>query len=168
MTLANRKRETAVTTDDIARSETSIWVESLVLNFQEALDFMEAAVRDCPDDLWLTNMWEVPDPDAGTEIRDTDGALITDHAERHALVQRHRAPRRTDLLGYVGYCRQRVAHGLKELTEERAMTRLSGGRHQGKPYAWRLMQMMRHVTEHASQIRQFITAAGITSDPGAG
>ncbi len=195
-----------MTTDDIARSETSIWVESLGLNFQEALDLMEAAVRDCTDELWLTNMWEVPDPEAGTEMRGPDGTLITDSGERRALVQRHGAPwgvawhalqvldarlyqgglvrwetspalgvepgfdittllapwSRTDLLGYLDYCRQRVVDGFKELTEERAMTRLSTGRHQGNPYAWRLMQMLRHVTEHASQIRQFITAADST------
>ncbi len=44
---------------------------------------------------------------------------------------------------------------------------LSTGRHQGKPYAWRLMQMLRHVTEHGSQIRQFITTTGISADAGA-
>lgn len=201
-----------MTTDDNARSETSVWAESLGLSFQEALDLMEAAVKDCTDELWRTNMWEVPGPDAGVEMRGPDGALLTDLGERHALVQRHGTPwgvtwhalqvldarlcqgglvpwetspalgvepgfdittlpapwSRTDLLGYSAYCRQRVVDGLEKLTEERAMTRLSSGRHQGKPYAWRLMQMLRHVTEHGSQIRQFITAAGVTSGAEAG
>jgi hypothetical protein len=31
----------------------------------------------------------------------------------------------------------------------------------GRPYPARLMQAKDHVIEHASQIRQFITAAGI-------
>jgi hypothetical protein len=197
-----------MTTDDRERSATSIWVESVGLNLQEALDLMEAAVRDCPDELWRTNMWAVPGPDAGAEVRGPDGALITDPVERRALVQRHGAPwgvawhalqildarlhqgglvpweaspalgvepgfditalaapwSQADLLAYLAYCRERIVDALKELSDERATARLSTGRHQGKPYAWRLMQMLRHVTEHASQIRQFITAAGVTTD----
>ena len=196
-------------TADRARSGTSIWVQSLELNFQDAFDLLEAAVRDCTDELWLANMWEVPAPEAAAEIRGPDGDLVADPLKRQALVQRHGAPwgvvwhalqvldarlcqgelvpwqaspalgvepgfdietlsvpwSRDDLLGYIDYCRQRVVDALEELTEEKAARRLASGRHQGKPYAWRLMQMMRHVTEHGSQIRQFITAAGVS--PGA-
>src|SRR2546423_15562561 len=63
-----------------------MWVESLGGNFQQALGLMEAAIRDCPDELWQANMWEVPDDAA--EVRSVDGNLVTDPAERHALVQR--------------------------------------------------------------------------------
>jgi hypothetical protein len=185
-----------------APSAPSIWVESLGLGLHEALDLLEAAVRDCPDELWCSSMWHVPAPDADVEMHGPDGGLITDPAERHALVQRHGTPwgvawhalqvldarlhqgglvpweaspalgvdpsfdittlaapwSQADLLRYVASCRARVVAGLGELTEERAAARLSAGHHQGKPYAWRLMQMMRHVTEHAAQIRQFIAS----------
>lgn len=191
-------------TDDSARSETSIWVESLGLNLHEALDFLESAVRDCPDELWQASMWDVPAPEPGIEVRGPGGVPITDAGERRALVQRHGMPwgvawhalqvldarlhqgglvpwepspalgvdpdfdittlaapwSQTDLLRYVAHCRERVVDAMSELSEERASARLASGRHQGKPYAWRLMQMARHVTEHASQIRQFMTMAG--------
>ena len=39
---------------------TSIWVESLRRSFDEALDLLAAAMRDCTDDLWESSMWEVP------------------------------------------------------------------------------------------------------------
>ena len=39
---------------------TSIWLESLGRTFDQALDLLAAAVRDCTDDLWQSSMWEVP------------------------------------------------------------------------------------------------------------
>jgi hypothetical protein len=63
---------------------------------------------------------------------------------------------RSDLLAYTDYCRRRVVDTLEEVTDERAAT--PAGR---RTYAERLMQAYDHVVEHASQIRQFITAAGV-------
>jgi hypothetical protein len=198
---------------------TSIWVESLGGRFQRAFDLMEAAVRDCTDELWQANMWEVPDDNPAREVRGPEGNLVTDPAGRHALVQRYGTPwgvawhalerldflltggfvpweiwpplserladgtaaalpaaaavsghtgldiltmstpwSRSDVLAYTDYCRQRVADTLKEVTDDKAAT-LSGRR----TYAERLMQAYDHVVEHASQVRQFITAAGVTS-----
>lgn len=60
-------------------------MESLGHNFQTALDLMEVAIRDCTDELWQANMWEVPGQDMGgglIEVRDADGNVITDPAER--------------------------------------------------------------------------------------
>jgi hypothetical protein len=139
-------------------------------------------------------------------VRGSDGNLVTDPAERHALVQRNGTawgvawhaleildakltggfvpwetwPRfggkgiddittlskpwsRADLLAYTDYCRQRVVDTLKGLTDERAAT-LIGRR--GEPYAAYLMRTQDHVVEHASQVRQFITAAGVAPGPG--
>jgi hypothetical protein len=201
---------------------TSVWVESLDGRFQRAFDLIEAAVRDCTDALWQANMWQVPDDDPAREVRGPDGHLVTDPAERLALVQRYGTPwgvawhalerldflltggfvpweiwpplserladgtaaaqpaaagvsghtgldvltmsqpwSRSDLLAYTDYCRQRVADTLKEVTDEKA-ARIVGR----KTYAARLMQAEDHVVEHASQIRQFITAAGVTSGAG--
>jgi hypothetical protein len=71
---------------------TSIWVESLGRNFDEALNLLEAAVRDCTDDLWEVNLWEVADPDADDELPGPDGKLLTDSAARHTLAQRWSTP----------------------------------------------------------------------------
>jgi hypothetical protein len=196
---------------------TSIWVESLGRRFQRAFDLMEAAVGDCTDELWQANMWEVPDDDPAREVRGHDGNVVTDPAERHALVQRYGTPwgvawhalerldflvtgrfapweiwpplaerladgtaaafpaaagvsghtgldiltmptpwSRSDVLAYTDYCRRRVLDTLKEVTDEKAAA--PAGR---RTYAERLMQAYDHVVEHASQIRQFITAAGV-------
>jgi hypothetical protein len=197
---------------------TSIWVESLGSRFQHAFDLMEAAVRDCTDEMWQANMWEVPD-DPAREVRNPSGDFVTGPAERHVLVQRDGTPwgvawhalerldflltggfvpweiwppllerladgtalalpaaagvsghtgldiltmstpwSRSDLLTYSDYCRQRVVDTLKEVTDARAAM-LSGR----TTYAARLMQAQDHVVEHASQIRQFITAPGVRS-----
>jgi hypothetical protein len=197
----------------------SVWVESLAGRFQRALDLLEAAIRDCTDELWRSNMWEVPDDDSARAVRGPDGVLVTDRAERRALVQRYGTPwaiawhalerldfllaggfvpweiwpplserlangtaaaepaaagvsghtgldvlamstpwTRSDLLEYTDYCRQRAADALEQVTDERAATQR--GR---KSYAERLMQAYDHVVEHASQIRQFITTAGVAA-----
>ncbi len=164
-------------------------------------------MRDCPDELWQANMWELPEP-SGEGMRDADGNLVTDPAERHALValaqwngqpwgvawhaleileynltayfvewepwsgfggKRHwpeiplSAWSRTEMLGYIDYCRERVAYALKEFMEEKAAT---ADRH-GRLYGDRVIGKMRHVVEHATQIRQFIdwTASGLIPDP---
>jgi hypothetical protein len=183
----------------------SIWVESLGRNFAEALDLLEAAIRDCTDELWVSNMWEVLDTDA------------PDGVEDHALIQRYSTPwaiawhalerldfvltggfvpweiwpplaerlaagtaaaeapvdgarghtgldvltlsplwTRAEVLAYSDYCRQRVTDALADVTDEKAATLVGRG-----TYAWRLIRMALHVVEHASQIRQFITAAGV-------
>lgn len=180
----------------------SIWVESLARNFEGALGLLEAAVRDCPDELWETSMWVVQAPDA---------ALATEPAAPHLFVERRSTPwsiswhaleildydlageftpweppppftgkahwrdiatlpsawSRPELLGYIDYCRQRVRDTLSDMTDERAATRLPPAhRYHGRPYAWALTALPLHTVEHASQIRQFITAAGVL--PGAG
>jgi hypothetical protein len=69
---------------------------------------------------------------------------------------------RSDMLGYVAYCRQRARETLEAMTDEKAVTLLPPAhRYHGLPFAWILMGIPLHTTEHASQIRQFITTAGI-------
>jgi len=71
------------------------------------------------------------------------------------------------MLRYVDYCRQRVRDTLSDMTEEKAATPLPPAhRDHGRPFAWELAGLPLHTVEHASQIRQFITAAGVA--PGAG
>ena len=180
---------------------TAVWVDSLAHNFQTALDLLEAAIRDCPDELWLANMWEVPSHDA--QVFGPEGNLVTDPGERHALLQRSGQPwavawhalevldanlagafepwtpwpgfggrtgqdttrlaepwSRAELLGYTDYCRQRVVDTLQELSDEKAATPIGA---RAQPYAQRLIDKLGHLIEHGSQIRQFITAAGVPS-----
>jgi hypothetical protein len=168
---------------------TSIWIDCLGRNFGQAFDLLEAAVRDCSDEVWETSMWEVP---------------ARDGAVRHELVQRHSAPwsiawhalevldydlagdlvpwappvpfsgkahwrdlttlpspwTRPQVLGYVDHCRQRVRDRLSDLTDDLAATPIPPThRYRGQPYAWVVTSLPGHTIEHASQIRQFITTA---------
>ena len=69
---------------------------------------------------------------------------------------------RTEMLGYIGYCRERVEYALEEFMEERAATPIGS-----RLYAERVMGKVSHVVEHATQVRQFIdwTASGLIADP---
>jgi hypothetical protein len=66
----------------------SIWVESLGRNFEQVLDLMADAVRDCSDELWEKSMWQVSPPGADHQFLSADWQPITDAAHRSALVER--------------------------------------------------------------------------------
>jgi hypothetical protein len=70
----------------------SVWVEGLARNYDASIDFIEATVRDCPDDLWEASMWLVPEPDPDAQILGPGGELVSDPAVRHRLVQRNGTP----------------------------------------------------------------------------
>ena len=183
----------------------SIWVDSLGRSFDEALDLLAAAVRDCGDELWEASMWEVPADLFGPEPPGPDGKPVTDPAARAALVQRRSTPwsvawhalecldydltgefgpwaapppftgkphwlltslpkawTRSEMLGYVDYCRQRVRDTLSGMTEQKAATPLPAThRYSGHPHAWIITAAVGHTIEHASQIRQFISYAAL-------
>jgi hypothetical protein len=76
-----------------------------------------------------------------------------------------RAWSRSEVVGYIDYCREQARDTLLAMTDEKAATPLPAAhRYGGQPYAWIITSLAGHTTEHASQIRQFITAAGI--EPG--
>jgi hypothetical protein len=186
----------------------SIWVESLGRSFEQALDLLAAAVRDCTDALWETPMWQVPAPDR--QFLGPDWNPVTDPAQRRARaqrwVQRWSTPwsvawhtlegldydltgelgpwappppftghphwrdlaslpaawSRAELLAYIDYCRRRVCDALAGMTDAQAATPLPPvHRYGGRPHAWILTGLVGHTTEHAAQIRQFLTAAGV-------
>jgi hypothetical protein len=64
------------------------------------------------------------------------------------------------------WCRGRVRQTLDGLTEEMAARPLpSAHRYHGMLFAVIVGSLPLHVVEHASQIRQFLTAAGLTVQP---
>jgi hypothetical protein len=65
---------------------------------------------------------------------------------------------KSQIAGYVDYCRGRVRDTLAGLTEEKAATTLPAShRYGGQPYARLIAGCAGHTIEHAAQIRQFIT-----------
>lgn len=87
---------------------------------------------------------------------------FTGHPHWRDLTSLPKAWTRPEMLGYVDYCRQRVRSTLAGMTAEKAATPLPPAhRYRGQPHAWIISGLVGHTTEHATQIRQFITAAGI-------
>jgi hypothetical protein len=73
---------------------------------------------------------------------------------------------KAELLGYIDYCREKVRGTLDALTEDTASRPLPGThRYQGMLYGVLVGRAPLHVLAHASQIRQFLTAAGIRVQP---
>lgn len=187
----------------------SIWVESLARSFEQSLDLLAAAVRDCTADFWEAPMWPVPALPEAHEFLGPDWQPISDPEQRTRLaqkwVERYSAPwavawhamevfdydlsgelapwmppppffghphwrdlpsldaawSRPEILGYIEYCRGRVRAVLADMTDEKAATPLPPAhRYRGQPHAWLITSMVGHTTEHAAQIRQFITSAG--------
>ena len=73
---------------------------------------------------------------------------------------------KAELLGYVDYCRGKVRQTLDALTEEMAAQPIpSAHRDHGMLFGVIVGSMPLHVAQHASQIRQFLTAAGVKVQP---
>ncbi len=165
-------------------------MQSVARNFEQSLRLIEAATADCPDDLWEKDLW--PDQ-ASTGPAPHGGlhgsapwflvyhALFTLDYDLSAELEPWEPPRpfdentyahpnrmftRAELLGYVDYCRERVHRTLDMLTEEMAARPLPAAhRYAGMLYGVIVGGVPLHVVEHATQIRQFLTAAGVDVQP---
>jgi hypothetical protein len=162
------------------------FVQSIASNFKEALGLMEAALRDCPDDLWETDLWPHEAPTGPTPHGGLHGsapwflayhALLTLDYDLSAEFDPWEPPQpfdentdafpnrtftKAELLGYIVYCRGRVRETLDALTGDVAARPLPAThRYHGMLYGVIVGRTPLHVLEHASQIRQFLTAAGV-------
>jgi len=169
---------------------TNPFVQSMASNFDQALRLMEAALVDCPDDLWKTDLWPDEAPTGPTPHGGMHGSapwflayhsLSTLDYDLTAEFEPWEPPQpfddntyafpnrmftKAELLGYIDYCRERVRRTLDLLTEDAAARPLPAAhRHHGMLYGVIVGGMPLHVLEHASQIRQFLTAAGIKVQP---
>jgi hypothetical protein len=166
---------------------TDVFAQSLAHNFDEALDMLQQALIDCPDDLWEADLWPDeaptgPAPDGG--LTGSAPWLLAHHAlicldydlsggfeswhepppfdESTWAVFPNRVFTRGELLGYIAYCRNRVRHTIDDLTEGKAARPLpTSHRYAGRLYGVLVGGMPQHTIEHATQIRQFLRAAGI-------
>jgi hypothetical protein len=158
---------------------TNAFVLSMARNFEQALRLMEAALTDCPDDLWQTGPHGGLHGSApwflGYHALTTLDYDLTGEFEPWAPPQPfddntysfpNRMFTKPELLGYVDWCRGRVPQTLDALTEEMAARPLpSAHRYHGMLFGVLVGSMPLHVVEHASQIRQFLTAAGVKVQP---
>jgi hypothetical protein len=166
------------------------FVQSMASNFEKALRLMEAALSDCPDDLWETDLWPdeaptTPTPHGGLHssapwflgyhaLLTLDYDLAAEFMpweppqpfDENTYAFPNRIFTKAELLDYIGYCRGRVRRTLDALTEEAAVRPLPDPhRYRGAPYGVIVGGIPLHVLEHAAQIRQFLTAAGVSVQP---
>jgi hypothetical protein len=159
-------------------------------NFTQALRLMEAALADCPDGLWETDLWPEEAPTGPTPHGGIHGsapwflgyhALLTLDHDLSAEFEPWEPPRpfdentyafpnrmftKAELLSYLDYCHEKVRRVLDALTEDAAARPLPAAhRYPGTLYAVIVGRVPLHVLEHAAQIRQFLTAAGVQVQP---
>jgi hypothetical protein len=89
--------------------------------------------------------WSPPPPFAG-------------HPHWRDIAQLPAAWTRSEVLAYVEYCRRRARDTLAQMTDERAEAPLPPAhRYRGQPHARIITGLIGHTSEHAAQIRQFVT-----------
>ena len=168
----------------------SPFVLSMSTNFEQALRLLEAALADCPAELWATDLWPDEAPTAPTPHGGLHGSapwFLAYHTlttldydlsgelepwgppppfDDHTYSFPNRVFTQAELLGYIDYCRERVGRTLDGLTEAGAARLLPAAhRYHGTPYAVIVGGLPLHVVEHAAQLRQFLTAAGVKVRP---
>jgi len=166
------------------------FVQSTARNFEQALRLMEVAISDCPQVLWEGDLWPDEAPTGPTSHGGLHGsapwflayhALFTLDYDLTSEFQEWTPPQpfdentyafprrvftKAELLGYVEYCRARSRDTLDEHFEERAAWPLTERhRSHGTLYGVIVGGIPLHVIEHASQIRQFLTSAGVKVQP---
>jgi hypothetical protein len=83
---------------------------------------------------------------------------FTGHPHWRDLVSLPASWSRPEVLGYIEYCRQTVRDALEGMTDVKAARPLPAPhRYGGQPHAGIITSLVGHTTEHAAQIRQFIT-----------
>ena len=143
-----------------------------------AIDMLESALRNCPDELWEKSLWE-DDPDQwvaagfgsfwylGYHTLFWLDLYLTGAEEGFAppppfdLVEMEadevlpRTYTRLELLVYLEICRKRYQETISELSTEQAqrLCRFPWGE---LPYGELLLYTLRHVVEHAAQLHMFI------------
>jgi hypothetical protein len=165
-------------------------VQSMANNFEESLRLMGAAITDCPDILWEKDLWPDEAPTSPTSYGGLHGsapwflayhALLTLDYDLTAEFEPWKPPSpfdentyafpnrvftRAELLGYVEYCRARVLRTLDDHFEEKAVWPLPDAhRDHDTLFGVKVGGIPLHVTEHASQIRQFLADAGVKVQP---
>lgn len=152
--------------------------EMLWRQFRVPIDALGEVLRDCPEELWETRLWE-DQPDqwvasgfsafwylcyhtlfwldlylTGAEEGFAPPAPF-DLVEMEANESLPRTYTREELLGYLAYCRRKCEETIRTLSTEQAyrLCRFSWGE---LPFGELLLYNLRHVQEHAAQLSMFL------------
>lgn len=146
--------------------------------FAIAIDSLGEALRDCPDELWEAHLW-ADEPEqwvaqgfgsfwylgyhtlfwldlylTGAEEGFAPPAPF-DLVEMEANESLPRTYTRAELLSYLALCRQRCEETIAGLTPETA-SRMCSFAWGDVPFGELLLYTMRHVQEHAAQLKLFL------------
>lgn len=161
-------------------------VLSLAHNFDQALAVLATTIDDCPDELWETDLWPDEAPTGPGPYGGLVGSapwLLSHHAltildydltgdfemweppapfDENTWSFPNRVFTRAETVGYVEHCRTRVRAVLDGFDDETAARPLpETHRYAGQAYGVIVGSLPVHTIEHATQIRQFLTAAGV-------
>lgn len=152
--------------------------EMLWHQFGAAIDMLDDAIRDCPDQLWEVSLWE-DQPDQWVASGFSAFWYLCYHAlfwldlyltgaeegfappEPFDLVEMQpgetlpRTYSREELLQYLGYCRRKCKETIGALSSEQA-SRLCQFAWGQLPYAELQLYNLRHVQEHGAQLHMFL------------
>jgi hypothetical protein len=151
---------------------------------------MKAAIADCPDNLWEKDLWPDEAPTGPTPLGGLHGSapwflayhsLLTLDYDLTSELESWHPPKpfdentyafpnriftKAEVLDYVEYCHSRARQTLNDQFEEKASRPLPASqRAHGTLYGVTVGGIPLHVIEHAAQIRQFLTGAGIKVQP---
>ena len=171
------------------RNETMPIIDQTMLwrQFGAVIDDFGSTLRDCPDELWEKGLWD-DHPDqwvasgfsafwylcyhtlfwldlylTGAE----DGFAPPEPFDLMEMDANEDLPRtytRSELLGYLEYCRRKCRDTIEGMTSERAnrLCRFAWGE---LPFGELMLYTLRHVQEHGAQLRMFLgQQAGKSSD----
>ena len=167
-----------------------VFVLSMTRSFGAALRLLEAALADCPEELWETDLWPEEAPTGPTPHGGLHGSapwFLGYHAltvldydlgaelepweppppfDENTWSLPNRMFTKAEVLGYLDHCRERVRRTLDTLTEDGASRPVpSAHRYHGTLYGVLVGSLPSHLVEHAAQIRQFLTTAGVEVRP---
>ena len=159
--------------------KTSIWQQ-----FGAAIDYLDASIAACPDELWLAPLWQTPDsrPEraqfwyvayhtlfwldlylTGTEddfLPPAPFSLIEQYGDEPIP---ERAYTRAELQTYLAACRARCHTTIATLTDETAQSQCQFGWGECS-FLELLIYNLRHVQGHASQLDMLLGQNGVATE----
>lgn len=155
-----------------------IWNEVLWSQFGATIDMLGEAMQACPDELWTAPLWN--DPVVGTKFSgywyvayhavfwldlylsgSVDGFTPPAPFDLNELDAEGLLPNRVftraELQAYLAHCRGKCQEIIEQLTDENAHRLFYfTWRQAGLSYAELLLDNLRHVQEHATQLNMFL------------
>lgn len=158
----------------------SVWIREVGFSYRWAIQHLERVLRECPDELWERNLWDVTLADEaatpGSEGVQTYGTFW--YVAFHTLlaldgflsptvpfdppppfragVEARKLPEkaytREELLDYLQFCRRKAEVTFASLTDEKAM-QIRGDE---QPFANSLIRGLMHLREHTGQLGLFL------------